>query len=144
MENKIITYKTVINQLLEEIPAFKRAYTELCEYFGNDVGQHHIFWEFKDFVLKKYKEATDNKGITQHKQAMDIVNKAINFLDTCLKSDDEKVQELAVVSFLENLGQAGEDYDNIKKLLTPALREELERNEKWWAELEEFKKQTQE
>lgn len=56
----------------------------------------------------------------------------IAFMQQCLHSEDERVQELVLFSFLENLWQAGEAYPQLQQHLTPELREWLHKVEAWW------------
>jgi hypothetical protein len=50
----------------------------------------------------------------------------LDFLERALLSPDEKVHELVRASFLENLDPFDKGYENLKAMLGPNLRRELE------------------
>ena len=59
----------------------------------------------------------------------DTLTRALDVLESGMRSDDEEVQELISVSFLENLEQDDPNHLNLKSLLGSSLLEELKKYE---------------
>lgn len=93
-----------------------------------EVLPHILFSELTQWAIHlflRWQEESDNTAYA-------IFAKIIAFMQQCLDSEDERVQELVLFSFLENLWQSGEAYTELQKHLTPDLRRWLSQIETWW------------
>lgn len=113
-----LEYSTIGEGLIASIPEFTDIYKEHVKYY-DEVIPHLLFGEFTRFFLDVYSRSKDDSVLD------DVVNRSLNFIELCFLSNDPKVDELAHVSFLENL--LGEpDYEDIKKRLMPISLKHLE------------------
>lgn len=103
-------YESIADNLVFEIPEFK----EILIKHKNENGTvlpHVLFGDLTRFVIENYRKSkNDNKSKR-------VFEKSLDFIENLLNSGDGKLEELAQVSFLENLSQAEEDYEEIKKHL---------------------------
>ncbi len=103
-------YKSIGEDLIKKIPEFKNILAEHKEEYG-EILPHVLFGDFTRFVIEHFvKSQKDPKSKI-------VLQKSLELIEQMLSSDDQKIKELATVSFLENLHQAGENYKEIKKLL---------------------------
>lgn len=103
-------YESIADNLVFEIPEFK----EILIKHKNENGTvlpHVLFGDFTRFVIDHYRKSKNDS------KSKIIFEKSLDFIENLLNSGDEKLEELAQVSFLENLLQAEEDYEEIKKHL---------------------------
>lgn len=126
MSKDAITYQNFFEQLLSSVPSFLPVYKEHIE--DNDELLHHVLMgDLTRFFIQLYR-AGYKEGDSDKRNAF---RKVMEVLDRGLLSPDEKLQELIAVSFLENLWQSEQDFEQIRNLLTPALMNELRALESW-------------
>jgi hypothetical protein len=108
-----------VEDLVRRIPSLKPVYERHMS--ENDELLAHIFFgDLTRFVISEHRE-TLRSGTSR--PALDSVLEA---LEAGLAEGDPDVGEVIVVSFLENLWQAGDDYETLVKRLGPQLRLALE------------------
>ncbi|MBI2387938.1 MAG: hypothetical protein HYV14_18275 [Elusimicrobia bacterium] len=107
------TYENFVQELLATAPETRGIYQKHLEDNGEAL-PHVFLGDVTRFVIDSYR--TTNTG---------LLSRLLDFLERAVSSPDDKLQELVVVSFLENLHQAGEDYEGVKRLLGPNLRKNL-------------------
>jgi len=101
----MIKQEQIISELRSRFPDFAEKINEHAEYY-EEILLHVLFGDFTRFVITKY----------QNEEIPDV-KKALEFIEEMLGSEDEYVDELAHVSFLENLHQADSDYRALIQLL---------------------------
>lgn len=105
-----LSYQTIGEDLVAEIPEFAYIYEEhLSDH--NEVLPHVLFGDFTRFVINVYRKSSRSPDY------QNILTRCLHFIELMFESGDPKLDELAHVSFLENLSQAGSDYNSIKKHL---------------------------
>jgi hypothetical protein len=126
MESRRLTYNSFVPQLLMEIPEFKTIYDEHITDF-DEVLPHVLMGAFTRFLVDAYKKSKlpDANG-QAYKQ---VVDRSLSFMERAIGNGDLGVQNLVIVSFLENLRPWEQEdlpvYYEIKLLLGPQLRKEL-------------------
>lgn len=126
MGEDVLTYENFFKQLLSKVPSFLPIYEEHIK--DNDELLHHVLMGgLTRFCIQLYREG--DKGGDREKKT--ILRDVLKLLEQGLLSSDTKLQELISVSFLENLGQADEDYQSMRELLGPTLLNELRALESW-------------
>lgn len=108
-----ITYANFVSELLNAVPETKDIYQKHIDDNGETL-PHVLLGDITRFVVDSYRKANTS-----------VLSRVLEFLEKSVSSSDEHLQELVVVSFLENLHQAGDDYDGLKKLLGPNLKKNL-------------------
>ncbi len=105
-----ITYENVGQLLVERIPEFRLLYEEHIK--DNDVVLPHVlFGDFTRFVIDVFRKSKNNV------EQKSVFERSIHFIKDLLESNNSKLEELAQVSLIENLHQAGSDFAEIKKYL---------------------------
>ena len=118
-----INYKDVVLFLIHEIPEFKPIYLEHIKDYG-EVLLHVLFGDFTRFVVDAFhKSEIDSEGKKKFLRSLD-------FIEELFDSDDEKLSELAQVSFVENLDKL--EIDGMKKYFR---KETLKSAERVWRDL---------
>lgn len=108
-----VTYDNFVQKLLVAVPETRHIYQKHLEDNGETL-QHVLLGDITRFVIDSYRSANTP-----------VLTRILEFLEISVSSSDDKLQELVVVSFLENLHQAGDDYDGLKKLLGSNLKKNL-------------------
>lgn len=108
-----ITYDNFVQQLLVAAPEILDIHQKHVKD-NDEVLPHVLLGDVTRFVIEAHRRA-DTK----------LRTRILDFLENAVSSPDDKLQELVVVSFLENLHQAAEDYEGLKNLLGPNLRKNL-------------------
>ena len=104
MSTSPISYETVIAQLAEHVPEFQSEDPEL---------PHVAFGQLVSFL-------GDRLRATASAEATDpVVPKVIDFIEAAAESGDEKVTNLVMVSFLENMHTLGPNCRRVRALLGP-------------------------
>jgi len=120
MQHEICTYDSFVPTLLAEVPGFQVIYDEHLQAY-DEVLPHVLVGDLTRYVVASYRQMrTDASGT-----ARQVADRSLALLEQAMQSSDARLQELVSVSFLENLHQADEDYDDIKTLLGPHLVKEL-------------------
>ena len=107
-------------KFLKMFPEFKGFYTKHLQVNG-EVLPYVLMGDVTRFIIKMYRQGK----ISQNALDNDNFNRAINFLEDSYANLPDPIQDIIDLSFLENLHQAGEDYDSIKEQLGPILKERL-------------------
>lgn len=110
---RIITYDNFVKQLLAAAPEISDIHQQHMKD-NDEILPHVLLGEVTRFVINAHRNSN-----------VELRTRILDFLECAVSSPDDKLQELVVVSFLENLHQAGEDYEGLKKLLGPNLRKNL-------------------
>lgn len=122
MQNRELDCSTVFQQLLVDVPEFKSIYDKHLDDY-DELLPHVLLGDFTRFLVDAYRRSI--KDATESELYHQIVTKSLDFLERAINASDPKLQELVSVSFLENLHQAEEVYEDIKALLGLRLRKEL-------------------
>ena len=108
-----INYDNIVTDLVEKFPEIDSIY-ELHKSDNGVVLQHVFFGELTRFIIASYR-----------KNNLDLVDNILEILDMYLQLGDDKITNLIVASFLENLSQADKDYLRIVKILPTNLQSEI-------------------
>jgi hypothetical protein len=115
-------YDSFFPIVLAHIPQFQPGYYE--QVADNEEFLHHVLMgDFTRFVINSYR-----KSISDDEDAPEwhgVVIKSLDLLEQGMSSSDDALWNLVSVSFLENLWQAEDSYEDIKQHLGPTLRQEL-------------------
>lgn len=122
MNDTKLTYSNISDFLISKIPEFEQIVEEHVED-NQKVLPHVLFGDFTRFFISTYKKS---KQSIKDKEVLDSMLNVIEFLTTI---NDDQISELLNASFFENLHQAGEDYDEIKRVLKPNSFKELIKKE---------------
>ncbi len=112
------TYETIVGKVIEEAPDLRSLYEEHLRDYG-DIIPHVFFGDLTRYVQGAFSGLPSSP-------ARQISLKIIALLERAMLSDDEKLHELVSTSFLENLDQDGEAFNDIRANLGPTLKRELE------------------
>ena len=126
-------YHTFMPQLLMEVPEFKLLYDELIKDNFGEVLPHVLMAEFTRFLIGAYRRSLSRENDAA--KWGQVVERSLKLLERAYASSDPLVSELISVSFLEYLDWAEADYEGIKLLLGPQLREQLHVIETWQPDL---------
>lgn len=125
MNGKRQSQLRLVRQLVKEVPEFQSVVAE-HEAFNEDLLPHVLFGDLTRWVIDLYRRARNSPN--ERVDSVRVLNRALSFLEERFEDvDDEASQDLITLSFLENLGQAGPDFEGIRAQLGPALREGLDR-----------------
>ena len=113
-----LNYKTFVPMLLGNVPELQSVYDQ--HLLDNEKLLPHVFMgDVTRFVIEIYRQSETRSA------PRDIMRRVLGDLEKAIASSDSELQELVSASFLENLHQADDTYEGIKKLLGPGLRKEL-------------------
>src|SRR2546425_5123336 len=104
MSGSPISYETVIAQLAERVPEFRPEDPDL---------PHVAFGQLVSFLDDRLR-ATPSADATDP-----VVPKVVDFIEAAAESGDEKVTNLVMVSFLENMHTLGPNCRRVRALLGP-------------------------
>ena len=124
-----LRYDDIVSRLLQKLPEFKVEYEELVEMFGEDVGPHVVFGALFHFVLEHCRALSAEP--TPFSASHDTLHRAFNFIEEAASSEDEDVENLVQVSFMEHMWQAGSEYETIVARFGPASLKLLKGAESW-------------
>ena len=122
----MLTYENFFPNLLQRVASFAPIYEEHIKD-NDELLSHVLMGDLTRYSIELYR-AGHKRGDEASREKLD---KVLKILDEGIQSADSNLQELISVSFLENLGQAEEDYDNLRALLPPALLKEMKALESW-------------
>jgi hypothetical protein len=113
----------MIHELLRAVPEFQQVFDEHVNFNG-ELLTHLLFGDLTRWVIDLYRKS--QSGGHGAPQTEEILIRTLDFLeDRCTNAGEVGVQNIITVSFLENLHQAGPDYEGIKNRLGPNLRKVL-------------------
>lgn len=116
MATQQLTYENIVCRLLEEVPDVRGVYDDHLKDY-DELLPHVFFGDLTRYVIGRFRIPSS---------ALDSnVTRILDVLERAMTASDSKLRELVSVSFLENLDQAGESYESVKKSLGPSLRREL-------------------
>ncbi len=120
----VIDYDGFFPLLLQRVPEFRHTFDEDIALYGSVI--NHVFMgDLYEFILQSYKKHlshTDNEGSLQ------VVRRALGFLEEAMGSHDERVPNLISVSFLEGLPPE-DGIPGFRDFLGQRLTDELSRYE---------------
>jgi hypothetical protein len=115
-----------IDELLRAAPDFERVYEEhLMEY--DEVLPHVLMGEFTRWFISTVRSVAPPAARTV--PSSPALAPVLELLEREWEEGVGSVRELVSASFLENLHQAGPDYQRVKSTLGPRLRDQLARVE---------------
>jgi hypothetical protein len=114
-----IAYETVHDSLREAVPEFESAIDEHIADNG-EVLQHPLFGDLTRFVVAAHERGDD-----------ELVRRCLAFLELALLSDDDRLNNLVAVSFIENVGPYEKAMRRFIKSWPNGLREEAQRQRDW-------------
>jgi len=122
--SSLLTYKDIGVYLIEKIPEFSGVYRN---HIANNGGvlPHPLLDDFTKFVIDFYCKSKVDP------QVIKILDKCLDFIEELFLSGDEQLENLACVSFLENLHQAGRQYYELRNLLRKKSLKQMEAIENW-------------
>jgi hypothetical protein len=116
-----LTYSNIVDHLGAAVPDFRPLVEEHIAD-NRAVLPHVLFGDLTRFVISKYRDWKAGDGA-----AWTAVQRVLQLLEEALAQDGPELNDLVKASFLENLGQAGDDYGGIRQILSAPLREALDR-----------------
>jgi len=123
MRNEELKYESIVEHIVNEIPALDSLYAEHVENY-DEVLQHVFFGDLTRYVSRKFQLRSTPSVPNQ--DSTNELDKIMDFFERAMSSSDPRVQELVSVSFLENLDPQDEAYPDIRSALGPRLKKELE------------------
>jgi hypothetical protein len=118
----MITNENFFEVLLLRIPEFKSIYDEHVKD-NRELLNHVLMGDFTRFVISAFR-STREPTVTVTEQTT-LFRRCLGFLEEAMTSEDPSVRNLVRVSFLENLHQAGGDFEAIRGFLGPKLKEPM-------------------
>jgi hypothetical protein len=110
--------------LIREVPEFSEIYNEHSDCFGK-ILHHVLFGDLTRFLIENFRHAKEEN------KPNDLFLRIMDFVETIYADGDEGVRQLVEASFLENLHQAGDDYERIKEYLGEKTATKLLAMESW-------------
>ncbi|HEV2500238.1 MAG TPA: hypothetical protein VGY31_11730 [Terriglobia bacterium] len=114
-----LSYENVTEGLLQSAPELRPLLDEHIQQY-DELLPHVFFGDVTRFVMDRVR----TEGGAGNQDA--VVRRILGFLEEAMASSDENVQELVSLSFLENLDPSDPAYEELKAMLGPNLRRELE------------------
>jgi hypothetical protein len=116
--------RDLVDTLVRTFPGVKEVYDgHLRENLG-ELLPHVFFGDLTRFVIEEHRRERPGRSSRM------LVDSLLEFLEAGLAGPDPDVQEVIVVSFLENLWQAEGEYGSLVERLGPEMRAALERLER--------------
>lgn len=114
MIEAVINFISFVKLLLEVLPELTSVYDEhIDDYDG--LLEHVLMGDVTRFAEQLFIEDSNSECLAR----------LLGFLDKAYASNDEKLQELISVSFLENLSRDEESFEGIRAMLSARLEDEL-------------------
>lgn len=114
MTEAVINFISFVKLLLEVVPELVSVYDEHIDDY-DELLEHVLMGDVTRFAEKLYIENSNSECLAR----------LLGFLDKAYAVDDEKLNELISVSFLENLTRDEESFEGIRAKLSPQLKDEL-------------------
>ena len=125
-----VDYGNFVQTLLHKVPEFQPTYHQHVVEF-DEVLPHVLMGDFTRFFYLAYLRSNEDNPDAQ--KWRNVVRDSLGLLEEAISSSDSRLRNLISVSFLENLvpsieGKAEQQqtYKQVKELLGPKLREELQ------------------
>jgi hypothetical protein len=112
-----LAYESIAEELRARVPGFERVYDEHVRDY-DEVLPHVLLGDLVRFLDAELR----TRGPASH-----AAREAVSLMEEALASDDPRLQELVVVSFLENLEPAEETFPIVRGLFGPRLEAEYAR-----------------
>ncbi len=110
-----------LNVLSERVAELRPVYEEhIADY--DEILPHVLMGDVTRFIVDLHKKSLAEGDAEQEKKTLSSI---LEILEDALQSGDDQLQELIVVSFLENLEQDDSNYKFLKKLLGKDLSKHL-------------------
>lgn len=119
-----VTYQNVGEYLITAIPEFKDLFEEHLKDYDQCL-PHPLFGDFTRFFIEVYRSSKNEP------EKQRLLRRCSDIIEQLLLSKDKKLSDLALVSFLENLHQAGNDYEAVKRALGKEATKQLKMIENW-------------
>ncbi len=116
--------RELVDALVRTFPGVKEVYDEHLRENLGELLPHVFFGDLTRFVIEEHRR--ERLGPSSGP----LVDSLLEFLEAGLAGPDPDVQEIIVVSFLENLWQAKGEYGSLVERLGPSMRAALERVER--------------
>ena len=125
MMNDLLSYNSVVNILANKVPELRPVLDEhVRDQFG-ELLPHVFFGDLTRYVMEQVRQDRNR----QPSDSNGVVARILEILEHALISGDEKLRELVVASFLENLDPLEDGYTGLKAILGPNLLHGLEARE---------------
>jgi hypothetical protein len=112
-----LSYESIADELRARVPGFERVYDEHVRDY-DEVLPHVLLGDLVRFLDAEVRI----RGPASH-----AARATVSLMEEALASDDPRLQELVVVSFLENLDPADETFPTVRGLFGPRLEAEYAR-----------------
>jgi hypothetical protein len=112
-----LTYETFPGKLREHVAGFSEVYDEHVRD-NDEVLPHVLLGDLVDFLTERVH--TEGAGSQSVRAALDLLERG-------MQAEDEKLQELISVSFLEDLDPEDTSFSQLEALMGPSLRHQLEK-----------------
>lgn len=126
----------LVRRLVAEVPALRRLYA--IHTADNDELLPHVFMgDVTRFVMASEGFSSEEDPIERSREeSRRNVDEILKILEKGMLTRDEGVQNLIVVSFLENLDFEAEGFPDFASRMGPNLAEQLAVLEKWFSKKE--------
>ena len=105
--------------MVREVPEFLEVYNQHIRDNG-EILPHVLMGDFTRFVISCFRERKNKPEFES------VFSRGVDLIEELVDSGDDQLEELAQVSFLENLHQAGSDYSEIRGCLGKYSKKRLE------------------
>ena len=109
-----LSFSTFFDVVLQRLPSFHPVYSQHLEDYDGLL-EHVLMADLARYVIAEFRSGQ-----------IETVSTALEILESAAVSFDERLRELVVASFLENLHQAQGDFARLRHLLGPVLQEQLD------------------
>ena len=109
--------QALITRLVLEVEALRPLYDDHMEFMDGELLPHVLFGDFTTLVEQGFAQRSG--------QGRRDAVRVLEILEDAFAASDPSVVNLISVSFLENLDQDSPEYDELRQMLGPCLREQL-------------------
>jgi len=117
-----ITYENVAKQLVQRVPEFSGVYQEHLKECDQTL-PHVMFGDLVEFTIAAYRAL--DKPNPRFRNAHATLMAIVDFIEDAAHSEDKKVIDLLLTSFMENLNLQDADHKSVSMLLLPASQKLL-------------------
>ncbi len=118
-----ITYENIATQLVQRVPEFSGVYQEHLKECGQTL-PHVLFGDLVEFTIAAYRALS--KPDPRFRNAHRVLMAIVDFIEEAANSEDKKVIDLLLTSFMENLNFQDPDHKSVSLLLGPASQKLLQ------------------
>jgi hypothetical protein len=117
--------RAFVKQLSDVIPEASEVVAEHVNYYG-ELLPHLVFGDLTRWIIDAYRRSRGGGSGSQ--EAATMLKRILEVLEWAYASNSThaSVRDTIGASFLENLHQAGADYDGLKSMLGSSLRRQLD------------------